>query len=186
MEKKKKVLRDLARALEMEVNEWIQMTSSIIKLFTLGVFVLGEKGFRKSFYALLCVFGNLKKIGQTEISFRVDHKITLFWRKIISAFILPSNQLHYSHSLEAPHRHSKLKKDRAPQSKTRQMMSLHRPSSSPTTHTPPTHTPSIHPQWVSFTVWTKNVRQPHHFNPIHRKISPIHPLFHSNPPSISV
>ena len=114
-----------------------------------------------------------------EISFRVDRKITLFWRKTISAFILPSNQLHSSHSLKASHTHSsqthsKLSCDRAPQSKTRQTMSLHRPSSSPTTHTPP-----IHPQWVSFTVWTKNFRQPHHF-------SPIHPLFQSNPPSILV
>ena len=42
----------------------------------------------------LCVFGKHRKFDQTEISFRVDRKITLFWHKTISGSILPSNQLH--------------------------------------------------------------------------------------------
>lgn len=52
----------------------------------------------------LNLFSKLRKFGQTEIRFRVDRKITLFWHKTISNFILPSNQLHSSHSLEALHK----------------------------------------------------------------------------------
>ena len=40
------------------------------------------------------VFGKHRKLGQTEINFRVDCKITLLTRKTISGFILPSNDFH--------------------------------------------------------------------------------------------
>ena len=79
------------------------------------------------------VFGKHRKLGQTEINFCVDCKITLFPCKTILGFILPLNHLYFSHtlskllthSLEASHTHSsqtlsKLSCDRAPQSKTRQ------------------------------------------------------------------
>ena len=38
------------------------------------------------------VFGEHKKLGQTEINFRVDHKITLTSQKWISVSILPLNE----------------------------------------------------------------------------------------------
>ena len=41
-----------------------------------------------------CVFDRYKKLGQTELVFYVDCKIRLEGCKTISAFILPSNELH--------------------------------------------------------------------------------------------
>ena len=40
------------------------------------------------------VFGKHRKLGQTEINFHVDCKITLLTRKTILGFILPSNDFH--------------------------------------------------------------------------------------------
>ena len=56
------------------------------------------------------VFGKHRKLGQTEINFCIDCKITLLTHKTISSFILPSNDLHFSHALSklltcTPHRH---------------------------------------------------------------------------------
>ena len=56
------------------------------------------------------VFGKHGKLGQTEINFCIDFKITLLTHKTISSFILPSNDLHFSHALSklltcTPHRH---------------------------------------------------------------------------------
>ena len=48
----------------------------------------------RNHFTPLCVFGKHRKFGQMEISFRVDRKISLFWRKTILGSILPSNQLH--------------------------------------------------------------------------------------------
>ena len=53
-----------------------------------------------------CVFGRYWKFGQTELVFRVDYKIRHFRHKTNSSFVLPSNELHLSHSLEASHTHS--------------------------------------------------------------------------------
>ena len=41
-----------------------------------------------------CMFGKHRKLGQTEINFRVDWKITSHTRKSISGFILPLNDFH--------------------------------------------------------------------------------------------
>ena len=64
----------------------------------------------RNHFTPLCVFGKHRKFGQTEINFRVDRKITHLAFKTISGFILPSNQLHSSHTLKlltrTPHRHS--------------------------------------------------------------------------------
>ena len=53
-----------------------------------------------------CVFGRYWKFGQTELVFRIDCKIRHFRHKTNSSFVLPSNELHLSHSLEASHTHS--------------------------------------------------------------------------------
>ena len=45
-----------------------------------------------------CMFGRYWKLGQTELVFRVDCKIRHFGRKTILDFILPSNELHSSHT----------------------------------------------------------------------------------------
>ena len=45
-------------------------------------------------FTLAYMFGNNKKLGQTEINFRVDCKITLLSWKWISVSILPSNDFH--------------------------------------------------------------------------------------------
>ena len=67
------------------------------------MFVLAEKVFRKLFYTLL-MFGKHRKFSQTEINFRVVRKITHLANKTISDFILPSDQLHFSHTLSSfPH-----------------------------------------------------------------------------------
>ena len=60
---------------------------------TKGVFILAEMGFRKSFYTPH-VFGKHIKLGQMEINFHVDLKITLLARKTNSSSILPSKDFH--------------------------------------------------------------------------------------------
>ena len=65
----------------------------------------------RNHFTPLYVFGKHRKLGQTEINFRVDRKITLLARKTISGFILPLNHLHFSHTLSnlltrIPYRHS--------------------------------------------------------------------------------
>ena len=64
------------------------------------MFVLAEKGYRKLFYTLL-MFGKHRKFNQKEINFRVVRKITHLASKTISDFILPSDQLHSSHTLSS-------------------------------------------------------------------------------------
>ena len=64
------------------------------------MFFLSEKGSRKLFYTLL-LFGKHRKFGQTKINFRVNGKITHLASKTISDFILPSDQLHSSHTLSS-------------------------------------------------------------------------------------
>ena len=59
---------------------------------------------------LAYVFSKHRKLGQMEINFRIDCKIMLLTRKTILGFILPSNDLHFSHTLSKlltriPHRH---------------------------------------------------------------------------------
>ena len=138
------------------------------------MFFLSEKGFRKLFYTLL-MFGKHRKFGQTKINFRVNRKITHLASKAISDFILPSDQLHSSQTL------SKLSCDRAPQNKTHQMVSFHRLSSSPLTHTPEnTHSK----RESSSTLHLKNpstsspVRLPSLFKPILAGDAQNHPSTH--------
>ena len=47
------------------------------------------------------MFGKHRKFGQTEINFRVVHKITHLASKTISDFILPLDQLHSLHTLSS-------------------------------------------------------------------------------------
>ena len=59
---------------------------------------------------LAYVFSKHRKLGQMEINFRIDCKIMLLTRKTILGFILPSNDLHFSHTLSKlltriPHKH---------------------------------------------------------------------------------
>ena len=65
------------------------------------MFFLSEKGSRKLFYTLLLMFGKHRKFSQTKINFRVNGKITHLASKTISDFILPSDQLHSSHTLSS-------------------------------------------------------------------------------------
>ena len=69
-----------------------------------------KKVFRNHFTPLY-VFGKHRKLGQTEINYRIDRKMTFLACKTLSSFILPSNQLDFSHTLlnlltRTPHRHS--------------------------------------------------------------------------------
>ena len=57
-----------------------------------------QRIFRNAFTPA-CVFGRYWKFGQTELVFFVDCKIRHFRRKTNSGFILPSNELHLSHTL---------------------------------------------------------------------------------------
>ena len=45
----------------------------------------------RNHFTLACVFGNYRKLGQTEIKFPVDCKTSLIRCKTILAFILPLN-----------------------------------------------------------------------------------------------
>ena len=107
------------------------------------------------------VFGRYWKLGQAEVIFCVDCKITLLTRKTTSGFILPSNDLHFSHTLlklltRTPHRHhwyspSSIMAKVHPLShaKCRSTLSL-MPVRAPLTVW---RAPLIHPRWVSSTVW---------------------------------
>ena len=70
------------------------------------------------------VFGKHRKLGQTEINFRVDCKITLLTRKTISGFILPSNDFH-PRKIEERERNSK-KRSHQKQPQTTPNPKLHR------------------------------------------------------------
>ena len=118
-------------------------------------------------FTLLCLFGKHEKFDKMEINFRVDRKITLTAYKTILGFILLENHLHLSHTLSSfSHEHSKLSEDRAPQSKTRQLMS---PFDDPVRAPPPIHTPHASPC---------SSANPQFTDP--PMLSPIHPLFHSD------
>ena len=75
----------------------------------MAVFVLPERILGK-YFTPVCVFGTYRKLGQTEILLHVDYKISPLTRKTISILILPSNDLHFSHTLSkfltrTPHKH---------------------------------------------------------------------------------
>ena len=79
------------------------MESLRLRLFRL-------KRISRNYFTPGCVFGTYRKLSQTEIIFLVDCKITLLARKTIFVLILPSNDLHFSHTLlklltHTPHRH---------------------------------------------------------------------------------
>ena len=76
-----------------------------------GVCLFWLKRVSRNHFTPLYVFGKHKKLGQTEMNFRIDRKMTLLACKTLSSFILPSNQLDFSHTLSnlltrTPHRHS--------------------------------------------------------------------------------
>ena len=123
------------------------------------------------------VFSKHRKLGQTEINFYVDCKITLITRKTTSSFILPSNDLHFSHTLSkllirTPHRHHRY----SPSS----IMSTF--SLTPNIGLPfPSRQFELHPQ-------SNERRQSTHgeFPPLFEFISIQQPHLTSDPPSISV
>ena len=76
-----------------------------------GVCLFWLKKVSRNHFTPLYVFCKHRKLGQTEINFRIDRKMTLLACKTLSSFILPSNQLDFSHTLlnlltRTPHRHS--------------------------------------------------------------------------------
>ena len=107
------------------------------------------------------VFGKHRKLGQTEINFCIDCKITFLRCKTISSFILPSNDLHFPHTLSklltcTPHRHHwyspssvVTKLHPLPHAKHKSTLSLTPVRAPPTVR----RVPPINPRWVSSTIW---------------------------------
>ena len=144
------------------------------------------------------MFGKHKKLGQTGINFHDDCKITLLTRKTISGFILPSNDLHLSHTLSklltrTPHKHHwyspisvVIELHPLPHAKRKSTLSLTPVQAPPTVR----QVPPIHPRWVSSTIWVHFIptTSPHlqstlYFSPTtspHLTSPPIHPLFESD------
>ena len=122
------------------------------------------------------VFGKHRKLGQMEINFCVDCKITLFPRKTILGFILPLNHLHFSHTLSnlltcTPHRHS-------PSSIVTE---LHRARHAKSRSPSPSRQFELHPQF-------DECRRSTHgeFPPLFEFISVRQPHITFDPPSISL
>ena len=65
---------------------------ALLNMKTLRLYLFSLKMISGNHFTLAYVFGKHKKLGQTEINFCLDRKITLSSRKWISVSILPSNE----------------------------------------------------------------------------------------------
>ena len=65
---------------------------ALLNVKTLRLYLFSLKMISGNHFTLAYVFGKHKKLGQTEINFCLDRKITLSSRKWISVSILPSNE----------------------------------------------------------------------------------------------
>ena len=149
-----------------------------------GVCLFWLKRVSRNHFTPLYVFGKHKKLGQTEMNFRIDRKMTLLACKTLSSFILPSNQLDFSHTLSnlltrTPHRHSPnsvvTKLHRARHAKRRspspsRQYELHPHSNDPPSiltrqphlTSPPIHTPPTHPLQKQSTSPQTHLAKIHH------------------------
>ena len=142
------------------------MIKHFLKTYRLHLFCL--KRLLGNYFTTLCVFGTYGKLGQTETALHVDYKKKpLFTHKTISALILPSIVLHFSHSphtlLTHTHKHHTLSPSLAVTTYHERERELHpfphaNPSSkhSPTSATDP-HTSAP----VSFLHYLSPMTSPH-------------------------
>ena len=140
------------------------------------------KGISGNHFTPSYVFGKHRKLGQTEISFCVDCKITLPSRKWISVYILPSNDFHPRKIEEREKQQEEIAPEATPDRTTAPNPRSHRSRRTPA----PTRSRRLKHRWDRATCSTTEIAPQHRWDRTHDPPMPYLSLSQSTSPFPSI